>query len=157
MKKFIKESVSGLECMSNNITRWIGSISSIVIHTILFVGAFVLYFWGIDLDKILLVVTTVVSLEAIYLAIFIQMSVNKQSYSLGEVASNIDEIQEDVEEIEKDIDEIQEDIEEDVEEEEGEEIRLERIGITLENLIGEIAELKKQHKNAQNKKETSVE
>lgn len=147
MKNFINKEISVLEKVAEKITTWIGSISSIIVHTILFVVAFVLYFWGVNLEKILLIVTTLVSLEAIYLAIFIQMSVNKQSRRLKEVAIDIDEIQEGVEEIEKDIDEIQEDIEED--EENDDEEMLERIEGTLGKLIKEIAELKKQKENIQ--------
>jgi len=63
-------------------------------------------------DTILLVLTTAVSLEAIYLSIFIQMSINKSHRSLEEIGDDIDEIQEDVDEIQEDVDEIQEDIDE---------------------------------------------
>jgi len=71
---------------------------------------------GISASDILLILTTIVSLEAIYLAIFIQMTVNKHSEELEEVSEDIGEIQEDVEEIQKDVDEIQEDVE-DIQEE----------------------------------------
>jgi septal ring factor EnvC (AmiA/AmiB activator) len=98
---------------------WIGSTSSLIVHTILFAGSFALTLFGIALDHVLLVVTTLVSLEAIYMAIFIQMAVNRNTHSLKEVEKDIDEIQvdvdemqEDVDEIQKDIDEIQEDIDE---------------------------------------------
>jgi len=69
-------------------------------------------FLGVDWDEILLVLTTVVSLEAIYLAIFIQMSVNRSVESLQEVGQDVEEIQKDVDEIQKDVDEIQEDVDE---------------------------------------------
>jgi len=59
----------------------------------------------------LLILTTIVSLEAIYLSIFIQMSVNRQAKRLREVSEDIVEIQEDVEEIQEDVEEIQEDVE----------------------------------------------
>lgn len=161
------------ERISIKATRWIGSIGSLVIHTLFFVGCFILYFYGIPMDKILLVLTTVVSLEAIYLAIFIQMSVNRQARKLKAVARDVDEIQEDVEEIQKDVEEIQEDVEEiekdvdeiqeDVEDIQEEEIieekeekeddeTLTRIENTLTKLIEEIVELKKQHQDTKNKK-----
>ena len=95
------------------ITKWIGSPSSIFVHTILFVLCFVAVwdqYFGIN--EMLLALTTVVSLEAIYLALFIQMTVNFQAASLREVERDIDEIQEDVEEIAEDVDEIQEDVDE---------------------------------------------
>lgn len=104
-------------------TRWIGSISSLIFHTIVFIGAFCLPLFGVHFETVLLVLTTIVSLEAIYLAIFIQMTVNKNTADIEEIQEDVDEIQEDVEEIqedvaeiEKDVDEIQEDVE-DIQEE----------------------------------------
>ncbi len=102
-----------IEDVSLGITRWIGSVPSIVIHTLFFAGSFFAVFFNLlSLDRMLLILTTVVSLEAIYLAIFIQMSLNLARESLKEVEEDIDEIQEDVSEIEKDVDEIQHDVDE---------------------------------------------
>ena len=112
MEKIRSQSKETIEKISIKATRWIGSTNSLIVHTFIFVGSFVLYFYGIDLDKILLVLTTIVSLEAIYLSIFIQMSVNRQARKLHAVAKDVGEIQEDVDEIQKDVDEIQEDVEE---------------------------------------------
>lgn len=123
-----QERLSILEKIANGIIWWIGSIPSLVMHTVFFVVSFALPVFGlVDFDKMLLVLTTVVSLEAIYLAIFIQMSVNKSSEHIedlkedvNEIQEDIDEIQEDIEDISEDIDEIQEDIEEINDEEEDE-------------------------------------
>jgi len=102
------------------LTRWVGSPTSILVHTILFIGCFLAVWSGlVGLNEMLLGLTTIVSLEAIYLALFIQMTVNFQARSIEEVSEDIDEIQEDVGEIQEDIDELQEDVEdisEDVEE-----------------------------------------
>ena len=102
------------------LVEWIGSAFSLVVHTVLFFAAFLLGILHIaSWEIILLVLTTVVSLEAIYLAIFIQMTVNRNTASLREVEEDIDEIHEDVEELGEDIDEIQEnmeDMQEDLEE-----------------------------------------
>lgn len=106
------ENKSSIEQLAIRATKWIGSPQSLVVHTLLFVGAFVVTLLGIPLDRVLLVLTTVVSLEAIYLSIFIQMSVNRSEQRLDKVSEDLDEIQEGVEQIEKDMDEIQEDIEE---------------------------------------------
>lgn len=103
---------SPLEKISIKATTWIGSTKSLIIHTVFFAGSFMLYFLGANFEKILLVVTTLVSLEAIYLSILIQMTVNRNTEELVEVSRDIEEIQEDVEEISEDIDEIQEDMEE---------------------------------------------
>ncbi|MES2135127.1 MAG: hypothetical protein V4449_02745 [Patescibacteria group bacterium] len=102
------------------LTRWIGSIPSLVVHTVLFGGAFALGFFHIaQWDSVLLVLTTIVSLEAIYLSIFIQMTVNRHSESLKEVEEDVGDIQEDIEEITEDVEGIQEDIEEITEDVEG--------------------------------------
>lgn len=136
------------EKFSKKMTYWIGSPHSIIIHTIFFVGIFSLLFIGITASDILLILTTIVSLEAIYLAIFIQMTVNKHSEELEEVSEDIDEIQKDVDEIQEDVDEIQEDVEEiqenveDIEEEKPK-IIFEKIEKNLQDLMIEIAELKK--------------
>lgn len=108
----IKRKLTDLERFSLKVTRWAGSTDSLVFHTIFFSFMFMLLFLGIAFDTILLVLTTIVSLEAIYFSIFIQMSVNRQSRRLREVSKDIEEIQEDVEEIQEDVEEIHEDVEE---------------------------------------------
>ncbi|MBU0611977.1 DUF1003 domain-containing protein [Patescibacteria group bacterium] len=147
---------------SDKLVKWIGSPNSLIFHTAFFVIMIFLAFSDMGFDKMMLVLTTVVSLEAIYLSIFIQMTVNKHSEELEEVSEDIDEIQEDVEEIEKDVDEIQKDvdeIQEDVEDIQGEEeigqevvnlksnrILLNKIEENLGRLIEEVLEIKKQSK-----------
>lgn len=165
--RFKKKSLDSVEKVAVRATRFIGSTESLLIHTALFITSFMLYFWGVPLDEILLVVTTLVSLEAIYLSIFIQMSVNRQARKLHAVALDVEDIQEDVDEIQKDVDEIQgdvdeiqkdvEEIQEDVEDiqeedeteekiEKEEDLRIDRIENMLGKLIEEILDLKKQQK-----------
>lgn len=104
---------SSVETFFERLTAWVGSVPSLIVHTLAFLGAFlVAVFHYAPWDMVLLIVTTVVSLEAIYLAIFIQMTVNRQARDLHDVTEDVEEIQEDVEEISKDVDEIQEDVEE---------------------------------------------
>lgn len=100
-----------LEELAVRATEAIGTPASIIIHTVLFIISFSLYFLGIPIDEILLAVTTIVSLEAIYLALFIQLTVNKNTQSLEEVEEDIEEIAEDVEGLEGEFDEIAEDVE----------------------------------------------
>lgn len=100
-----------MEGMAIRVTELIGTPLSIIIHTVLFTVAFLFYFGGVPFETILLVLTTVVSLEAIYLSLFIQLSVNKNTQSLEEVEEDIEEIQEDVEGLEGEFDEIAEDVE----------------------------------------------
>ncbi|HEY0979626.1 MAG TPA: hypothetical protein VGE23_02200 [Candidatus Paceibacterota bacterium] len=91
----------------------IGSVPSLLVHSIAFASFFLLAVTGIlSWELMLLVLTTILSLEAIYLAIFIQITVNKHTQSLREVEEDIDEIQEDVEELGEDMEDIQEDLEE---------------------------------------------
>ncbi len=108
-----REKLSFLEKVANAVMWWIGSIPSLVFHTVFFIVCFLLPLLKIvDFDHMLLVLTTVVSLEAIYLAIFIQMSVNRSSEHIEDLRDDVEEIQEDIEEIQEDIEEIQEDVEE---------------------------------------------
>ncbi len=99
------------DTIAERFTSWLGSPFSIFVHTIVFIAAFAMVLFGVPFDSVLLILTTAVSLEAIYLALFIQMSVNKNTKALADVEEDIEEIAEDVEGIEKDIDEIQEDVE----------------------------------------------
>jgi uncharacterized membrane protein len=101
-----------IETIAMRLTGWVGSTSSIVTHTILFIVFFALGISGVPWNTILLVLTTLVSLEAIYLSIFIQMTVNKHTQSLQNVETDIDEIGEDIDELGEDIDELGEDVDE---------------------------------------------
>jgi hypothetical protein len=97
----------------DRIVSSIGSVPSLIIHSLIFAGFFVIAALGlVSFEIMLLVLTTLVSLEAIYLAIFIQITVNRHTKSLLEVEEDLDEIQEDVEELGEDVEDIQEDIEE---------------------------------------------
>ncbi len=102
------------------VTRWIGSPLSIILHTIIFIVAISILVEGLfSFDVVILVLNTAVSLEAIYLALFIQMTVNNQTESIEDVSEDIEGIQEDIGEIQENVDELQgdvEDISEDVEE-----------------------------------------
>ncbi len=121
------------------IITWIGSVSSLILHTIVFVVFFALSWLNIMSWQImLLVLTTAVSLEAIYLAIFIQMTVNKNAREIQEVGEDIDEISEDIDEISEDIDEIGEDIDEMSEDDEVDEAHREKQNVTLERLTNDI-------------------
>lgn len=96
-----------------SVTRWIGSPASLVVHTAIFIGVFVASAFSIiPFQEMLLVLTTIVSLEAIYLAVFIQMTLNYTTQELVEVSEDIEEIRENVGEIQEDVGELQEDVEE---------------------------------------------
>jgi hypothetical protein len=111
----------------------IGTPISLIIHTVIFI-----FFLsapkalGVPADSVNIFFTTLLSLEAIYLAIFIQMSINQSNMEIQELQEDIEEIQEDVEEIAEDLDEINEnvdEIQEDIEEIEEEE----KISMSKEN------------------------
>ena len=131
------------------VTKGIGSPTSIVIHSLLFVTSFFVAIFGfVAWNDMLLIVTTIVSLEAIYLSLFIQMTINFTSSTIAEVEQNIDEIQEDVGEIQEDVEELQEDVEEmseeDAEEEKEEEEQqktLAQIQADLRKLVDDISRL----------------
>lgn len=134
---------SRLEKISEKLIYWVGSTFSLIVHTIFFLGVFLLGILGINWDKILLILTTIVSLEAIYLAVFIQISVNRTTKSLQSVETGIDEIQEDVDEIQTDIDEIQEDVSEIQQEDENEETEKDEQGKALAEIKKELNVLMK--------------
>ncbi len=74
-------------------------------------GIFFLRVVGVHTNDILLILTTVVSLEAIYLSIFIQMTVNRTTASIEAARDDIEDIQEDVEDLEENVEDISEDVE----------------------------------------------
>ena len=127
-KKTIKKQVAAklherhlLDRLTNKATVWVGSTASLILHTAFFLVIFLLVALGLSLDTVLLVLTTVVSLEAIYLAIFIQRSVNLQTETLVEEFDDLEEaISEDIDETEaalmKDLDETEKNISEDIDE-----------------------------------------
>ena len=127
-EEITKEKIEFLVKVTDGVMWWIGSIPSLIVHSFVFLTAFLLPLFGlVEFDKMLLVLTTVLSLEAIYLAIFIQMSVNRSQEHIedlkddvNEIQEDIEDIQEDIEEISEDIDDIQEDIEDIAEDEEDE-------------------------------------
>lgn len=151
--------------ITENITAWVGSFSSLIVHTVLFIAILLVgATHALSWDTVLLVLTTGVSLEAIYLAIFIQMSVNQQSQTMkeveqdvdeikedvGEIQENVGEIQEDIDAIEEDVDEIKEDVDDIQEDEEEDEARdiehqktLEVMSINLQKLLSDIEKMKK--------------
>ena len=100
-----------LETLALSTTNVFGSIWSILVRTILFVGAFVFIITGSDLNRVLLALTTFVSLEAIYLSILIKMGSNQQTKTLERVEKDMEAIVDDVEEMKKDVEEIREDVE----------------------------------------------
>jgi len=73
------------EIVTNAIIKWIGSVKSLVLHTFLFVLNFSLHWFGVSTNTIMLILTTAVSIEAIYLAILMQMSLNIQSDKLDKM------------------------------------------------------------------------
>lgn len=86
-----------LEKISFSIPGLIGTPASLIIHSIVFIGIFSLRFLGIATDSILFVLATALSLEAIYLAIFIQMTINRNTQSLVVVEKDTVNIQGDEE------------------------------------------------------------
>ena len=93
------------------LTKWIGSPLSIVIHSLLFISCFAAAGFGyIEWSTMLLLLTTVVSLESIYLSIFIQMTINYTTETIEDVEENLEELKEDVDEMSEDVEEMQEDV-----------------------------------------------
>jgi len=137
--------MKNLEKISEKLTTLIGTPLSIIVHTVLFVSIFALKLVGFAFDDILLILTTVLSLEAIYLAIFIQMTVNKTTKSLKEVERDIDDIQEDVEDLGSDVKEISDDHTEDEQEESEVLLAIKDIEKRLEKLYKDVIEMNRKN------------
>lgn len=99
MGKKSKQS-NALERASISITRWMGTPWSILFHSGIFISTFLLILFGIDSNRVMLILTTAVSLEAIYLSLFIQMTVNRNTQSLEEVEEDVEDISEDTSPVE---------------------------------------------------------
>jgi peptidoglycan hydrolase CwlO-like protein len=93
------------------LVRWVGTTNSLIVHSIFFLLSFLSHWiFGLSIDLVLLVLTTVVSLEAIYLAIFIQRSVNQQATRLEDVEDALDDVGESLDDVEESIDDVEESI-----------------------------------------------
>ncbi len=138
-----------MEKSAASITRWVGSGASVIFHTVLFIISFALPLLElVSFERMLLFLTTIVSLEAIYLSIFIQMSINMNNQNIEIIQEDIEELGEDIEELGEDIEELGTDIEElgtDIEElgEDIEEIQkdVDELGTDIEELGEDIEEL----------------
>lgn len=137
-----------IDSFAERATLWIGSPLSLILHTIVFAAVLSLPLFGFPLEKALLILTTAVSLEAIYLALFIQMSINRNTAQLEAVEGELEDIQEevedigeDVEEMQKDVEEISEDIEEISVDVEGIEKNVQEISADVEEIQEDVAEL----------------
>lgn len=90
-----------LEKFSFSLAKWIGSPISLVLHTLMFGGFFVLRYYGIATNPVLFILTAAVCLEAIYLVIFIQMIVKNNTYNLTQLQGNVEEIKQEEKEVHK--------------------------------------------------------
>lgn len=131
-----------MERLSTLIPRLIGSMNSLIAHTIIFIVSYLLIFIGFNQEMVFDALTNVVSLEAIYLSIFILMSANLQLKKLHDVADNVKEIQEDVDEIQEDVKEIQEDQEDDDDQDD----KLNKILDDIKTVLKEVEALKAKRK-----------
>lgn len=73
----MKPECSIFDKCATGIAKASGTPTSLVIHTIAFAAILSLYFFGVDFDTVLLILTTLLSIEAIYLGILNQIIQNK--------------------------------------------------------------------------------
>ena len=90
-----------LEQISFKLTRLIGSPLSLILHTALFGGFFILRYFGLIPNAFVLVLAAGVCLEALYLVIFVQMTIKNNTVSLTKMQEKIDQIQQEEEEVHK--------------------------------------------------------
>ena len=95
-----KKKFSLIDKFSHQATRWIGTTQCLLVHGIIFIVAFA-FVPFIGFDKVLLFTTTLLSWEAIFIGIFIQMAVNRQGKHIEDVKDDIEDIQEDIEDLQE--------------------------------------------------------
>ena len=143
---------------ASNISRWIGSTASVTVHTIVFLISFMMPVLGmVSFDRMLLVLTTIVSLEAIYLSIFIQMSINMHNQKIDIIQEDIEEIGEDIEEIGEDIVEIQKDVDEIQEDVDGIQEEVDEIQEDVEEIQEDMEEIQDEAKEEVSHEKTGAE
>lgn len=133
-----------LDDASDNFVKWVGSTGSLIIHTIIFICFFVAYWFGFSLNSVLLVLTTLVSLEAIYLAIFIQRSVNQQAMRLNYVEESLDDVEESLDDVEESIDDVEENL---AKKHHGPDASHDKLHKSIEEIIKELKSLKDELKD----------
>lgn len=97
-----KKKRSLLDKLAYKAQHWLGTSTSLVFHTLLFAGFGIFVILGFNLSTVLLILTTIVSLEAIYLSLFIQMAVNRHGERLKDVEGDVEDILEDTEDLTED-------------------------------------------------------
>jgi methyl-accepting chemotaxis protein len=103
-----------------NVPTRLGTIQSVLFHTIFFIAFYTAAaVFSEQSDHIISLFTNILSIEAIYLSIFIQLSVNRNNDNVeqiredvSEISENIDDIAEDVDELNENVDDIAEDVSE---------------------------------------------
>ena len=90
--------IAPIEIFAYKATHWIGTTNCLVFHGIFFLIAFIITPF-IGFDKVLLFTTTLLSWEAIFIGIFIQMSVNRHGERIKGIEADIDDILEDTEDL----------------------------------------------------------
>jgi low affinity Fe/Cu permease len=90
-----------LEKLSRRATYWIGTTQCLITHLLICLIATILIPL-VGFEKVLLVTTTLLSWEAVFLAIFIQMAVNRHGTRIKGIEDDIDDILEDTEQLTED-------------------------------------------------------
>ena len=83
------------------LTELIGSPFSLVLHTVFIAGFFYMRYLGLMSNLTLLTLATIVSIEALYLAIFNQIKVKRHTNSLSEATTTIENMREEEQETHK--------------------------------------------------------
>lgn len=90
-----------LEQISFKLAGLIGSPFSLFAHSVFIAGIFALRYLGVISDTIPLALATAVALEAIYLAIFIHMAVNRNTRNITAAEFDIRTIQDEEKDVHK--------------------------------------------------------
>ena len=97
----LNHKLTRLEKFSFKLTELMGSPFSLSLHTAIIIAALSLRYIGFTSNLPLVTVATIFSLEALYMAIFTQVKVNRNSRSLDEVVTNMEHMHDERKEIHK--------------------------------------------------------
>lgn len=83
--------------------HWIGTPQSLIVHTIIFVLSLIASVFS---ERAMNAFTMLLSVEAIYMGILIQMTVNKSHKEIKGIGEDVEELSDDVEDILEDTEEL---------------------------------------------------
>lgn len=98
-----KKQYSSIEKLAYAARKWIRTPQSVLVHTIFFILVYgLMLVFPKNKDQIVNLITNIVSIEAIYLTLFVLMGTHEVRQGVRDVAENVEDILEDTEDLTED-------------------------------------------------------